>query len=83
MGGRGDAEKDLYGLVASFIATLTPLNLQGDGGQAGIIHALNSFDKEWFGGKTFDTCMKVLNFEFDAVPGANYLEDFDVVDSLV
>ena len=79
----GEAEKDLYGLVASFIATLAPITLQGDGGQAGIIQALNSFDKAWFGEKTFDTCLKVLNFEFDVKPGDNYLEAFDVIDSLV
>lgn len=79
----GDAERDLYGLVASFISTLAPVSLQGDGGREGIIQALNAFDKQWFGEKTFDTCMKVLNFEFDATPGMNYLQAFDVVDSLV
>ena len=79
----GDAERDLYGLVASFISTLAPVSLQGDGGREGIIQALNAFDKQWFGEKTFDTCMKVLNFEFDAMPGINYLQAFDVVDSLV
>ncbi|MCJ8305252.1 NERD domain-containing protein kinase family protein [Shewanella sp.] len=79
----GDAERDLYGLVASFISTLAPVSLQGDGGREGIIQALNAFDKQWFGEKTFDTCMKVLNFEFDARPGMNYLQAFDVVDSLV
>lgn len=79
----GDAEKDLYGLVASFIATLTPLNLQGEGDQQGIINALHAFDKSWFGEKTFDTCLKVLNFEFDAQPGVNYLEAFDVVEELI
>lgn len=78
----GDAEKDLYGLVASFIATLTPETLQGDGGQAGIIKALHAFDREWFGEKTFDTCLKVLNFELDITPGCNYLEAFDVTDLL-
>ncbi|BAJ02923.1 NERD domain-containing protein kinase family protein [Shewanella violacea] len=79
----GDAERDLYGLVASFISTLAPVSLQGDGGQEGIIQALNSFDKEWFGEKTFNTCMKVLNFEFDAPSGMNYLQAFDVADSLI
>ena len=79
----GDAEKDLYGLVASFISTLAPVSLQGDGGQEGIIQALNSFDKQWFGEKTFDTCMQVLNFEFDVSQGINYQEAFDVVDNLV
>ncbi|OEG74679.1 NERD domain-containing protein kinase family protein [Shewanella colwelliana] len=79
----GDAEKDLYGLVASFIATLTPIKLQGDGGQAGIISALHAFDKTWFGEKTFDTCLKVLNFEFDADAGQSYLEAFDVADKLI
>ncbi|SQH76134.1 conserved protein of unknown function, might belong to Serine/threonine protein kinase [Shewanella benthica] len=55
----GDAERELYGLVASFISTLAPVSLQGDGGREGIIQALNAFDKQWFGEKTFDTGMKV------------------------
>jgi|GEM_PF-6751002 len=33
--------------------------------------------------KTFDTCMKVLNFELDVSQGINYLEAFDVVDNLI
>ncbi|KIO37425.1 NERD domain-containing protein kinase family protein [Shewanella sp. cp20] len=78
----GEAEKDLYGLVASFIATLTPVKLQGDGGQAGIVKALHAFDRQWFGEKTFDTCLKVLNFEFDVSQGVNYLEAFDVSELL-
>ncbi|MCG9696265.1 NERD domain-containing protein kinase family protein [Shewanella sp. Isolate11] len=73
----GEAERDLYGLVASFIAALTPVDMQGDGGQLGIIHAFESLDSTWFSQQTYQTCLQVLKFEFDAA-GKNYLEAFDV-----
>lgn len=68
----GRAEKDLYGLVASFIDALTPMSLKGDMGQAGIISALHAFDKQWFGEALFDACLRVLKFELTLDPRLSY-----------
>lgn len=76
----GQAEKDLYGLVASFIDALTPGNLKGDLGQTGIIQALDAFDREWFGEALYDVCQKVVRFEISIQPGMSYLELFDLLE---
>ncbi len=73
----GNAERDLYGLVASFISALTPKELQGEGDRLGIIRAFELIDSSWCTQQTYDTFMKVLKFEFDA-EGQNYLEAFDM-----
>ncbi|MEZ9595268.1 NERD domain-containing protein [Shewanella sp. 10N.261.52.F9] len=77
----GEAERDLYGLVASFIDAMAPESLKGDLCQAGIINALEAFDREWFGEKLYDVCHKVLNFDLSVHAGMNYLEMFDLADN--
>ena len=77
----GEAERDLYGLVASFIDAMAPDNLKGDLCQAGIINALEAFDREWFGEKLYDVCHKVLNFDLSVHAGMNYLEMFDLAET--
>ncbi|MCL1148025.1 NERD domain-containing serine/threonine-protein kinase [Shewanella marinintestina] len=77
----GDAERDLYGLVASFIDAMAPESLKGDLCKAGIINALEAFDREWFGEKLYDVCHKVLNFDLSVHAGMNYLEMFDLADN--
>ncbi|GIU44847.1 serine/threonine protein kinase [Shewanella sairae] len=77
----GEAERDLYGLVASFIDAMAPENLKGDLCQAGIINALEAFDREWFGEKLYDVCHKVLNFDLSVHAGMNYLEMFDLAET--
>lgn len=72
----GRAEKDLYGLVASFIDALTPMSLKGDMGQVGIIAALHAFDKQWFGEALFDACLRVLKFEFAIDSHLSYQQQF-------
>ncbi|GIU29945.1 NERD domain-containing protein kinase family protein [Shewanella sp. MBTL60-007] len=76
----GDAEKDLYGLVASFIDAMAPDSLKGDLCQQGMIKALEAFDREWFGEALYDVCYKVLNFDLSVHSGMNYLEMFDLAD---
>lgn len=76
----GDAEKDLYGLVASFIDAMAPDSLKGNLCQQGMIKALEAFDREWFGEALYDVCYKVLNFDLSVHSGMNYLEMFDLAD---
>ncbi|MCL1139149.1 NERD domain-containing protein kinase family protein [Shewanella pneumatophori] len=76
----GEAERDLYGLVASFIDAMAPESLKGDLCQAGIINALEAFDREWFGEALYDVCHKVLNFDLSIHAGMNYLEMFDLAE---
>ncbi|MFB2658738.1 NERD domain-containing protein [Shewanella xiamenensis] len=75
----GQAERDLFGLVASFIDALTPASLKGDMGQKDIINALHSFDKQWFGEELFDACHRVLSFELALDPKRSYAEQFGIV----
>ncbi|GIU08283.1 MULTISPECIES: NERD domain-containing protein kinase family protein [unclassified Shewanella] len=77
----GDAERDLYGLVASFIDAMAPESLKGNLCQAGIINALEAFDRQWFGEKLYDVCHKVLNFDLSVHSGMNYLEMFDLAEN--
>ncbi|WP_394130947.1 NERD domain-containing protein [Shewanella maritima] len=70
----GDAEKDLYGLVASFIDSLTPRSKQDAIGVNNIVEELHMFDKQWLGEAFFDACLKILTFEFRIEPGRSYAE---------
>ncbi|MGS0675219.1 NERD domain-containing protein kinase family protein [Shewanella sp. 30m-9] len=79
----GEAERDLYGLVASFVDAMAPESLKGDLGHAGIIKALEAFDRQWFGEALYDVCHKVLNFDLSVHAGMNYLEMFDLAENNV
>ncbi|GAB1037369.1 NERD domain-containing protein kinase family protein [Shewanella algae] len=72
----GDAERDLYGLVASFIDVLTPIELKGDAGPSGMLRALDAFDPRWLGESLFAMCHKVLRFEVSLADNADYLPLF-------
>ncbi|QBF81606.1 serine/threonine protein kinase [Shewanella maritima] len=79
----GEAEKDLYGLVASFIDSLVPKKLHQDDGAAGIVEALEQFDREWFGEALYDACLKILKFEFRIEPNRDYAEQLGLEDEEV
>ncbi|QIR14237.1 NERD domain-containing protein kinase family protein [Shewanella aestuarii] len=70
----GQAEKDLYGLVASFVDALVPDSYKGDCGADGIINALMQYDKAWLGEAFFDACLQILRFEFRISPNQTYAE---------
>ncbi|MGZ9898001.1 nuclease-related domain-containing protein [Shewanella gaetbuli] len=70
----GEAEKDLYGLVASFVDALVPDNFKGDYGADGIVNALMQYDRAWLGDALFDACLSILKFEFTLTPGKSYVE---------
>ena len=77
----GDAEKDLYGLVASFIDSLVPNHLKGGSGADGIVNALMQYDKSWFGDALFDACLRILRFEFRIAPNQTYAEQLGLTDT--
>ncbi|BDM64999.1 serine/threonine protein kinase [Shewanella sp. NFH-SH190041] len=71
-----DELKDLYGLVASFIDVLTPAHISGDKNPEAMAAALAAFDPAWLGETLYQTCAKVLNFEFQPEAGVPYSEQF-------
>lgn len=77
----GDAEKDLYGLVASFIDSLVPNHLKGGSGADGIVNALMQYDKSWFGDALFDACLRILRFEFRIAPNQTYAEQLGLTET--
>ncbi len=72
----GDAERDLYGLVASFIDVLPPIELKGDAGPAGMLRALEAFDPRWLGESLFAMCYKVLRLEVNLGDNNDYMPLF-------
>ncbi|MBT1443161.1 NERD domain-containing protein [Shewanella sp. JM162201] len=78
----GEAERDIYGLVASFIDVLTPLALKGDMGPEGMLNALHQFDRAYLGDTLFDCCEAVLTFKAQIDPASCYLRQFGLDDWL-
>ncbi|WP_372870648.1 NERD domain-containing protein kinase family protein [Shewanella sp.] len=76
----GEAERDIYGLVASFIDVLTPIELKGDMGPEGMLSALHAFDRDYLGKTLFDYCEAVLTFKAQVDPDTCYLKQFGLED---
>ena len=78
----GSAEKDLYGLVASFIDVLSDDGLQGQHSTEQLIAIVNNFDRARMDDKLKQICRQVLNFEISLTAGQSYIELFDMADVL-
>ncbi|MGL4938242.1 NERD domain-containing protein [Shewanella sp.] len=72
----GEAERDLFGLVASFVDALTPTSSKVALTQTGLINALLASDKQWLGERLFAICLQVLRFEFTLDPKLSYAAQF-------
>ncbi|MGL5360365.1 MAG: NERD domain-containing protein kinase family protein, partial [Shewanella sp.] len=72
----GEAERDLFGLVASFVDALTPVALKGELTQRGLINALQAFDQHTLGEGVLAACLAVLRFEFTLDPKLSYAAQF-------
>ena len=70
------AEKDLYGLVASFVDVFSPLQLNEKRSPSDIIDALNAIDETLVGPSLLAVCGQVLRFEFTIEPGISYVKQF-------
>ncbi|WP_282167066.1 NERD domain-containing protein kinase family protein [Shewanella japonica] len=68
----GDAEKDLYGLVASFIDAMAPESIKQGSSADAMLRALEQYDKQWLGEAFYDACYKILKFEMRIVPNVSY-----------
>ncbi len=78
----GSAEKDLYGLVASFIDVLSEDGLAGKHTTEQLLAVVDSFDSTIMDDKLKQVCRLVLNFEISLTPGQDYIELFDMQDIL-
>ncbi|MBY5991521.1 NERD domain-containing protein kinase family protein [Ferrimonas balearica] len=70
----GQAEQDLFGLVASFVDVLAPAGETRD--RAGLLAALEAFSPELMPPSLRELCRQVLNFELMLEPGVDYLTQF-------
>ncbi|KEQ16988.1 NERD domain-containing protein [Endozoicomonas numazuensis] len=71
-----DIEKDLYGLVASFVDVLTPISLNNQRSRDFIIKALDAIDPNLVGQSLFESCQRVLSFNFSPDLSESYLTQF-------
>ncbi|OED48937.1 serine/threonine protein kinase [Endozoicomonas sp. (ex Bugula neritina AB1)] len=74
-----DVDKDLYGLVASFVDVFSPLQSLSQHSSKSILMALDSVDRGLMGETLFEACKLVLQFEFQTDPSMGYLEQFGLV----
>ncbi|MBY6105997.1 NERD domain-containing protein [Ferrimonas balearica] len=70
----GQAEQDLFGLVASFVDVLAPAGECRD--REGLLAALEQFSPELMPESFRALCRQVLNFELQLVDGVDYLTQF-------
>ena len=70
----GDAEKDLYGLVASFVDTFSPMQIETRHSSESIITALEAVDRDLLGDKLYNACHQILCFQFAPNLNQGYLE---------
>ena len=75
----GDAEKDLYGLVASFVDVFSPLQIETTHSSESIITSLEAVDRELIGEKLYKACHQILRFEFQPRQNQGYLEQLGVL----
>ena len=69
-------EKDLYGLVTSFIDVFFPLQSTDQPSREYILKSLDAAGSEFLGDQLFDTCHKVLRFNFTPDLNSSYLTQF-------
>ncbi|RJG42602.1 NERD domain-containing protein kinase family protein [Motilimonas pumila] len=78
----GDAEKDLYGLVASFIDVLCEDGLAGQHSSEQLIALVDEFDDSKMDDHLKEVCRQVLSFEISVTPGQDYVKLFAMEDLL-
>jgi hypothetical protein len=72
----GDAEKDLFGVVASFLDTFSKDGLEGQHSVQQLIDVAKTIEGEVMTPEMANVCIKVLNFEVMLKPDENYLALF-------
>ncbi|WP_025821720.1 NERD domain-containing protein kinase family protein [Shewanella marina] len=72
----GDAEKDLYGLVASFVDVLSEHQTAEQLHTSSLLVRLELLDRELLGETVYQLCKKVLKFEYMLAPNSQYLALF-------
>ncbi|MBY6185417.1 NERD domain-containing protein [Marinobacter hydrocarbonoclasticus] len=70
----GQAEQDLFGLVASFVDVLAPKGECRD--REALLHALDGFSDSLMPETLRQLCRKVLNFDLQLEDGVDYLTQF-------
>ncbi|WP_087026327.1 NERD domain-containing protein kinase family protein [Thaumasiovibrio subtropicus] len=76
----GAAEKDLFGLVASFLDTFSQDGLEGKHSVEELVELAQSLEGDVMTAKLVAACVKVLRFELMVKPGDDYLAVFDLQD---
>lgn len=76
------AEKDLYGLAASFIDVFSPLQQEGNRSSKQIMEALEAIDPQLVGEHLWSTCRDILQFKFTIEPNKSYINQFGLNDWL-
>ena len=71
-----ELEKDLYGLIASFIDVFSPVLVHGSQTKESIFQRLDAMDSTVVGARLHDVCCQVLNFEFTPALDTSYLGQF-------